>query len=142
MAGVPTVAGTLCLCVGSERTREFAVTRRVDKADRRTAWEVPEHLPKVVRCRIQTILTDTGLPFAEQPRNRTTRYSRQRRFGMICAANAIEHRLTKPTQPWSCEKRKQSGGQFFPSDGQLERRNRTITEGDVNPETIHGTVSR
>jgi hypothetical protein len=44
--------------------------------------------------RIHTILTDNGIQFAEQPRNRNTAWSR---FDMICEANGIEHRLTKPT---------------------------------------------
>ncbi|MDR6147787.1 hypothetical protein QE363_003580 [Sphingomonas sp. SORGH_AS870] len=44
----------------------------VDKADRRTAWEFLEHLLKAVPYRIRTILTDNGIQFAEQPRNRNT----------------------------------------------------------------------
>lgn len=48
---------------------------------------------------VHTILTDNGIQFAEQPRNRSTAYSRPMRFGIICAANGIEHRLTKPNHP-------------------------------------------
>lgn len=40
-----------------------------------------------------------GIQFAEQPRNRNTAWSRQMRFDMICEANDIEHRLTKPKHP-------------------------------------------
>jgi transposase InsO family protein len=71
-----------------------------------------------------------GIQFAEQPRNRTTIYSRPMRFGMICEANGIEHRLTKPNHPWT--------------NGQVERipltvcrqtvagqRNRTIKDATV-----------
>jgi transposase InsO family protein len=36
------------------------------------------------------------------------------RFDMICAANKIEHRLTKPNHPWT--------------NGQVERMNRTIKD--------------
>jgi transposase InsO family protein len=36
---------------------------------------------------------------------------------MICAANAIEHRLTKPNHPWT--------------NGQVERMNRTIKDATV-----------
>ena len=39
------------------------------------------------------------------------------RFDMICEANGIEHRLTKPNHPWT--------------NGQVERMNRTIKEATV-----------
>ena len=39
------------------------------------------------------------------------------RFDMICEANGIEHRLTKPSHPWT--------------NGQVERMNRTIKEAAV-----------
>ena len=57
-----------------------------------------------------------GIQFAEQTRNRNTAWSRQMRFEMICEANEIEHRLTKPNYPWK---------------GQVERMNRTIKEAIV-----------
>jgi transposase InsO family protein len=78
-----------------------------------------------VPYRIHTILTDNpvlsevegGIQFAEQPRNRNTAWSGQMRFDMICEANGIEHRLTKPNHPWT--------------NGQVERMNRTIKEATV-----------
>ena len=72
-------------------------------------------------------LTDNGIQFAEQPRNRNTIYSRPMRFDMICDANGIEHRLTKPDHPWT--------------NGQVEWMNRTIKEGEAEQETIRGIVS-
>ena len=90
----------LYLFGGIDRTSKFAVTQLVDKADRRTAWEFLEHLLKAVPYRFQTILTNNGIQFAEQPRNRNTAWSRQMRFDMICEANDIEHRLTEPNHPW------------------------------------------
>jgi transposase InsO family protein len=39
------------------------------------------------------------------------------RFDMICQANGIEHRLTKPNHPWT--------------NGQVERMNRTIKDATV-----------
>ena len=39
------------------------------------------------------------------------------RFDMICEANDIEHRFTKPNHPWT--------------NGQVERMNRTIKEATV-----------
>ena len=117
IAEVQTAEGKLYLFVGIDRTSKFAVTQLVDKADRKTAWEFLEYLLKAVPYRIHTILTDNGIQFAEQPRNRNTASSRQMRFDMICEANDIEHRLTKPNHPWT--------------NGQVERMNRTIKEATV-----------
>ena len=115
----------------------------VEKANRRTAWEFLEHLLDVVPYRIHTILTEPpewrhrfnpdggGIQFAEQPRNCNTPYSRQMRFDMICEANGIEHRLTKPNHPWSSEDQKTIRGIVFPRDGQVERMNRTIKDATV-----------
>ena len=36
------------------------------------------------------------------------------RFDMICEANGIEHRLTKPNHPWSHEDQKTVRGTVFP----------------------------
>ncbi len=117
IAEVHTAGGKLYLFVGIDRTRKFAATQLVDKADRRTAWKFLEYLLKAVPYRIHTILTDNGIQFAEQSRNRNTAWSRQMRFDMICEANDIEHRLTKPNHPWN--------------NCQVERMNRTIKEATV-----------
>lgn len=53
------------------------------------------------------------------------------RFDMICEANGIEHRLTKPNHPWSCKDQKAVRWTAFPSNGQVERMNRTINETTV-----------
>jgi len=112
IAELQTAEGRLYLFVAIDRTSKFAVTQLVDKADRRTAWEFLEQLLEAVPYKIHTILTDNGIQFAEQPRNRNTAFSRQMRFDMICEANDIEHRLTKPNHPWT--------------NGQVERMNRTM----------------
>ena len=126
-AEVQTSEGKLYLFVAIDRTSKFAVTQLVEKADRRTAWEFLEHLLEAVPYRIHTILTDNGIQFAEQPRNRNTACSRQMRFDMICEANGIEHRLTKPDHPWT--------------NGQVERMNRTIKEGEADQERRQWRVS-
>jgi hypothetical protein len=95
IAEVQTVEGKLWLFVGIDRTSKLTVTQLVNKVDRRTAWKFLEHLRKAVPYRIHTFLTDS-IQFAKQPRNGNPPYSRQMQFDMICQANEIEHRLTKP----------------------------------------------
>jgi transposase InsO family protein len=70
-----------------------------------------------VPYRIHTILTDNGIQFAEQRRNCDSVTVRKMRFDLICEANGIEHRLTKPNHPWT--------------NGQVERMNRTIKDATV-----------
>uniref|UniRef100_A4WZ17 Uncharacterized protein n=1 Tax=Cereibacter sphaeroides (strain ATCC 17025 / ATH 2.4.3) TaxID=349102 RepID=A4WZ17_CERS5 len=72
-----------------------------------------------------------GIQFAEQPRNRNTIYSRPMRVDMICEANGIEHRLTKPNLPWSEAGQKTIQWIVFPPNGQVERMNRTIKDATV-----------
>ena len=67
------------------------------------------------------ILTDNGIQFAEQPRNRDRITFRKMRFDLICEANGIDHRLTKPNHPWT--------------NGQVKRMNRTIK--DVTVKRYH-----
>ncbi len=130
IAEVQTAEGKLYLVVGIDRTAKFAVAQLVATADRKTAWEFLQLLLEAVPYKVHTILTDRaigtpsvretmarGIQFAEQPRNRNTIYSRPMRFDMICDANGIEHRLTKPNHPWT--------------NGQVERMNRTIKEATV-----------
>ena len=81
-----------------------------------------------------------GIQFAAQPRNRNTIYSRPMRFDMICEANGIEHRLTKPNHPWRREDKKTVRGTVFPRGGQVERMKRTIKEGEADQATIRGIV--
>ena len=117
IAELQTAEGKLYLCVGIDRTAKFAVAQRVATADRKTTQEFLQHMLEAVPYKVHTILTDNGIQFAEQPRNRNTIYSRPMRFDMICEANGIEHRLTKPNHPWT--------------NGQVERKNRTIKDATV-----------
>jgi IS30 family transposase len=80
VADVQTAEGKLCLFVGIDRTRKFAVTQRVEKADRRTAREALQHMLEITPCPVRTILTDNGIQSAEQSRNRTAVCSRPIRF--------------------------------------------------------------
>ena len=95
-------------------------TSFIDKVNRKTAWKFLETVLEAVTYKIQTIqtiLTDNGIQFCQQPRNRNTPYSRPMRFDMICTANEIEHRLIQPNHPWT--------------NRQVERINRTIKDATV-----------
>ena len=69
--------------------------------------------------RLHTILTDNGIPFTDQPRNRTgpTAQYRLHAFDRVCREHGITHKLTKPYHPWT--------------NGQAERMNRTVKDATV-----------
>jgi transposase InsO family protein len=130
IAEVRSGEGKLYMFVAIDRTSKFAIVRLYEQADRPTAVIFLEAVLEAVPYKINIILppshglqanrcraTDNGIQFAEQPRNRNTVISRLSRFDMICTANEIEHRLTKPNHPWT--------------NGQVERMNRTIKEATV-----------
>ena len=117
VAEVQTAEGKLYLSVEIDRTAKFAVAQRVETADRKTASEFLQHIFEAVPYQVHTVLTDNGIQFAKQPRNRNTIYSWPMRFDMICEANGIERRLTKPNHTWT--------------NGQVERMNRTIQDAPV-----------
>jgi transposase InsO family protein len=90
-----------------------------DKAKRQTASDFLKALIKAVPYKIHTVLTDNGIQFADLPKNRMgpTALWRGHMFDLVCDANGIEHRLTKPNHPWT--------------NGQVERMNRTLKEATV-----------
>ena len=116
MAEVRSGEGKLYMFVAIDRTSKFAIVRLYEQADRPTAVTFLETVPEAVPHKINIILTpsrrmkifacratDNGIQFADQPRNRNgwTAKFRVHRFDMICNANEIEHRLTKPNHPWT-----------------------------------------
>ena len=111
LAEVRTAEGKLYLFVAIDRTSKFAVVELVEKADMRTAAAFLEALVEEVPYHIHTVLTDNGIQFADLPKNRqgpTARF-RGHPFNRICHIHGIEHRLTKPSHPWT--------------NGQVERMN-------------------
>ncbi len=111
--------GKLYLYVGIDRTSKFAFAQLVDKATTATARAFLDALVAAVPYRIEIVLTDNGIQFADLPKNRSgpTAMWRGHPFDRACQAHGIEHRLTKPKHPWT--------------NGQVERMNRTIKEATV-----------
>jgi len=119
IAEVRTGQGKLHLFVAIDRTSKFAFAQLHEQANRKTATAFLKDLIAVVPYTIHTVLTDNGIQFCELPRNRTgaTAGWRTQMFDLLCRANRIEHRLTKPNHPWT--------------NGQVERMNRTLKEATV-----------
>ncbi len=70
-----TAEGKPYLSIAIDRTRKFAVAQPIENADRRTAREFLLQLLEIASNRLHTILTDDGIQFADQPRNRNTAHS-------------------------------------------------------------------
>ena len=68
---------------------------------------------------IHTVLTDNGIQFTNHARHK---YAFHHIFNRVCDENGIEHRLTKINHPWT--------------NGQVERMNRTIKEGEAEKKLI------
>src|ERR671912_1495844 len=119
LAEVRTEEGKLYLYVAVDRTSKFAFVQLVEKANTVTARAFLDALVAAVPYRIEIVLTDNGIQFADLPKNRSgpTAMFRGHPFDRACQHHRIEHRLTRPHHPWT--------------NGQVERMNRTIKEATV-----------
>jgi transposase InsO family protein len=119
IAEAQTAQGKLYLYVAIDRTSKFAFVQLVEKANTATAKAFLAALVAAVPYKIEIVLTDNGIQFADLPKNRSgaTAMWRGHPFDRACHQHGIEHRLTKPNHPWT--------------NGQVERMNRTIKEATV-----------
>ncbi|WP_289155170.1 hypothetical protein [uncultured Salipiger sp.] len=98
ISDLQTAEAKLSLVVAIDRTSKFAVTQLVEKADRKTAWEVLEHLLEAVRYRIHTILPPSrdiscrnALPGSGQ--RHSVRRTAQEPEYRVFTADALRHDL-------------------------------------------------
>ena len=121
----------LRIFVAIDRTSKFMFARLEEKATRAIACQFLRELIEVVAYQIHTVLTDNGIQFRHPPRYRDGPAARLagHLFDRVCAANDIEHRLTKPNHPKSSRDRLR--GKRSLQNGQVERTNRTIKEATV-----------
>ena len=119
IAEVRTEEGKLFLFIAIDRTSKLAFARLVEKANTTTAVAFLNELVEAVPDKIDVVLTDNGIQFADLPKNRKgpTAMLRGHPFDRACRRHGIEHRLTKPNHPWT--------------NGQVERMNRTLKEATV-----------
>ncbi len=128
IAEARTAEGKLCLYVAIDRASKFAFVRVVRETGRTSAPAFLSALIAAVAYKIHTVLTDNGVQFTFPPRcadGPTARYMTHM-FDMRGRENGIEHRLTKVKHPWT--------------NGQVERMNRAIKEGEAGQKTIRGIV--
>lgn len=125
IAELQTAEGKLYLLVAIDGTSKFACVRLVQKAGKMAAAQFLRDLIAAVPYRLHKVLTDNGIQFANRSCD-TTAF--EHILGRVCREHGIEHRLTKVKHPWT--------------NGQVERMNRTIKEGEAGQKTIRGIVSR
>ena len=129
IAEVRTEEGKLYLFVAIDRTSKIAFAKLVDKANTAAAKEFLDALVQAIPYKINVVLTDNGIQFADLPKNRSgpTAMLRGHPFDRTCRQHDIEHRLTKPNHP--------------STNGQVERMNRTLKEATINATTTIATIS-
>ena len=96
--------------------------------------------------RVEIVLTDNGIQFADLPKNRSgpTAKFRGHPFDRVCREHGIEHRLTKPNHPWTTDvidKRCLAGSELFSSRAWVTARRRAGREAQALPRSLHRRTS-
>ena len=114
IAEVRTEEGTPYLFVASGRTSKFAYAELHEQSGKMEAAQFLRNLISTVPYKVHILLTDNGIPFTNR---KTDRSAFPPIVDRVCLENDTEHRLAKPTHPWT--------------NGQVERMNRTRKEATV-----------
>ena len=128
--------------VAIDRTSKFVFVELHDRATRRIASDFLKRLIDLAPYKIHTVLTDNGVQFTDPKGDGWTvadikamldagQLFRCVGFDLVCARHDIDHRLTKPNHPWSLEEKTTVQWTVVPTNGQVERMNRTIKEATV-----------
>ena len=142
IAEVQTAQGKLYLFVAIDRTSKFAVAQLVHKANMQAARAFLEALVAAVPYRVEIVLTDNGIQFADLPKNRSgpTAKFRGHPFDRVCREHGIEHRLTKPNHPWTTDvidKCFFAGSELFSSRARATAWRRAGREAQALPRSLH-----
>lgn len=100
-----------------DRTSRLVFARIYRKATKLVAAGFLKALVGAVPYRVHTVPTDNGVQFVQHDK-RAAAGVLAHLFGKVCADSGIEHRLTKPSHPWT--------------NGQAERMVRTIEDATVS----------
>ena len=142
IAEVQTAQGKLYLFVAIDRTSKFAVAQLVHKANMQAARAFLEALVAAVPYRVEIVLTDNGIQFADLPKNRSgpTAKFRGHPFDRVCREHGIDHRLTKPNHPWTTDvidKCFLTGSALFSSRARATAWRRAGREAQALPRSLH-----
>src|ERR1700722_14221180 len=146
IAEVQTAQGKLYLFVAVDRTSKFAVAQLVHKANMQVACAFLEALVAAVPYKVEIVLTDNGIQFADLPKNRSgpTAKFRGHPFDRVCQEYGIEHRLTKPNHPWTTDvidKCFFAGSELFSSRAWVTAWRRAGREAQALPRSLHRRIS-
>ena len=96
--------GKLIMFLAIDRVSKFTHVEFHDSAGKAEGAAFLRSFVEAFPYNIHTILTDSGMAFADLPKNRngpTRRYLGPHIFDRICGEHNIEHRPTKPYHPWT-----------------------------------------
>jgi len=112
--------GKLVMFLAIDRVSKFTYVEFHDHAGKMEGAAFLKNVVAAFPYKINKVLTDNGMAFADLPNNRegpSRRFLGPHIFDRVCTEHGIEHRLTKPYHPWT--------------NGQAERMNRTVKDATV-----------